>query len=207
MRIARLLSVMGGGRSASRRGLNLGGMEGGLPNPWGGGVLHREGGRRGDLPNLRGSASRGGSAQPWGVCIWEGSAQPRGVCICGDLGVCPTRGGSAQPWGGLHRGDWGGVYPTRGGLLPGGVCPTQGESALGVCIWGGVCPTTRSANGCGGEDPLPLWTEWHTSVKTLPWVIALWVMAIWEPHPTPPCEQNDRQTRLKTLPSRNVISG
>ena len=35
---------------------------------------------------------------------------------------------------------------------PGGVCPTRG-----VCIRGG-----------GWADPLPLWTEWHTGIKTLP---------------------------------------
>ena len=93
----------------------------------------------------------GRSAQPGGLHP-GGSAQPQGVCIKGGLpnpvGVC-TQEGSAQPSGV-------------------GVCPGVGSVSRGVCP---TPPSPRSAYRGVGQAPLPpppLWTEWHTGVKTLP---------------------------------------
>ena len=120
------------------------------------------------------SYHRGGgeSAQPRGVCIRGGGLpNPGGVCIQKGLHperVCPTPGksasrrvyptpeGSAQPWG---KSASRGVCPTLGGLpnLGGSLHPGGSAQTQGVCIQGGVGQTTS-----------PLWTEWHTRVKTLP---------------------------------------
>ena len=112
---------------------------------WGGG----EG-----LPNLEG-LHPGRSAQPGGGGVWP---TRRGM----HLGVLPDPRGYAS--GGLHRG-----YLHGGGLpnLEGNLHP--GMTAWGVCIQGGLpTPLPRSAYVGVGQTPLPLWTEWHTGVKTLP---------------------------------------
>ena len=129
-------------------------LEGGLPNPGGSasGGPPQGGLHPGEVcPILGGSASR-----------WE-SAQSQGVCIKGL--VCPTPGGSASRWGSAKPQ---GVCIQVGGL------PNPGGSAsrglhLGGSASRGVHPILGVCMGGGWADPLPLWTEWHTSVIiTLP---------------------------------------
>ena len=85
----------------------------------------------------------GGGCLPRGVCIKVGVCQmgglSRGVCI---QGVCPR--GSA----------WGGIYPRRGRF----------------CIQGGLPGGSLHPGGVPMREvgQTPLWTEWHTGVKTLP---------------------------------------
>ena len=90
------------------------------------------------------------------------SSRMRTTCLLtiSGQGVCPTPGVCIQ----------GGVCPAQGGLHPWrGVCPSWG-----VCIQGDL-PNPGGSSQPGGSasrgvwaDPLPLWTEWHTGVKTLP---------------------------------------
>ena len=77
-------------------------------------------------------------------------------------GVCPTLGvGSASREG---------VYPTPGGLHPEGFVQPRGVLHPG---------------GEVGQTPSPLWTEWHTSVKTLPcpklrlWAVKTGFRSVW----------------------------
>ena len=88
-----------------------------------------------------------------GVCFPGG-----GSVRSGGGGVCLVRGRGVvcQVWGGcLRSGGWG--VPGRGGGVsgPGWGCAWSG----GVCAWFGGDTTT----------PSPLWTEWQTGVKILPW--------------------------------------
>ena len=100
-----------------------------------------------------------------GVCVQEGSAQPPPP-------RSSYRGGSALP--GL---------PTEGVLHPGGLPNTPRSAHRGFCIRGfciqRVClgGSTQLPQVClkrgvciwgVGQSPSPLWTEWHTGVKTLP---------------------------------------
>ena len=86
------------------------------------------------------------------TCIPVGCVPP--ACWLYRGGVCPTPGGSAS-----RR-----VSPYPGGLSnPRGVCPTWGSTSKGSLPNPG-----RSASRGVGQTPLPLWTEWHTGLKTLP---------------------------------------
>ena len=107
-----------------------------------------------------------------GVCSQAGCLLPGG-CLLWGWGVC-SGGGVSTPGGG--------VSASRGVSVPGwGVSAPGGVSALGDLLWGGlllggVC----SQGGCllpgkvwypsmhWGRHP-PLWTEWQTGVKILPW--------------------------------------
>ena len=93
---------------------------------------------------------------PRGGLLWVGGRLPGGVCSGGSVqgGVCP--GVSAHEC--LSRG----CLP--GGTLPsGGVC--QGVCA---CPWGCTPPVPRGRHPPDPEADAPLWTKWHTGVKTLP---------------------------------------
>ena len=126
------------------------------------------------------SASRGWVCIQGWVCILGGGGR---ICIHPGEGFC--LGGSA--WRGLHPGGLprgstplglhpggvciqggictGGLHPgglrlrgsaSRGGGLPKAVCLGRYVQPPQVCLWG------------VGQNPFPLWTEWHTGVKTLP---------------------------------------
>ena len=124
----------------------------------------------------------------------------RGMYIpaCTGQGVCVSQ--HAMGRGGVWQGCLAegclpvGVCP--GGCLFGGVCPggclPRGVSAQGVCLpRGGVSAQGVSAQGCvcpGVARHPPV----GVSAQGLP---------------DTPCEQNDWQTGVKTLPCRNFVAG
>ena len=119
------------------------------------------------FPGGGGCLVRGVSAAGGGVC--SGGSAPGG-CLVSGRGVSAPGGvcsGGCMLWGGLVLG---GVCLSWGGsLLPGEGCLLQG-----VCSWGvsgpGGCLLVGGVGipACTEADP-PLWTEWQTGVKILPW--------------------------------------
>ena len=138
-----------------------------------------------------------GSVHSWGVSALGGGVfTPRGVSALGEGGVC-SQGvsglGVSAPRGVCSRGVCSGGCLLLGGLLGGcllreegvgvsasvgvypwgcllGGCLLRGVSALGgLSALGGVC----SWGACGipacTKADTPLWTEWQTGAKILPW--------------------------------------
>ena len=89
--------------------------------------------------------------------------------MCGGLclgGLCPG-GGWGWLWGGLCRGGVSVRGSLSGGLSVQGVSVplSRGVLVQGVSVWEWV----SVRRGLPDRDPPPpLWTEWHTGVKTLP---------------------------------------
>ena len=120
---------------------------------------------------LRGAVcSRGG-------CLLRGCLLPGGVC----LGGCLLPGWCLLWWGVYSGGSALGVsapgeclLPGRcllpgGCLLLGGVCSLGVSAPRGVSAWGGVCSQGVVSQHALRQTPPPLWTEWQTGAKILPW--------------------------------------
>ena len=137
-------------------------------------------------------ASRGcllwGVCLVWG-CVWSRGVSGRGVCVwSGEVGVPGLKGcvwsGGCLVWGEegvvcLVQGEGGGVSGPGGGvvcLVWGVVCLVRGLGGLciwsgwGVClVWWGSASVPCGIPPPGPGTPPPLWTEWQTGVKILPW--------------------------------------
>ena len=106
-----------------------------------------------------------------GVYLVLGGALSPGGCVS-DPGGFLTQGG-VWPSGVWPRGVWwGGVHLTQGVSLTWGL----GVSDLGgwgLSDLGGVWPGGLLLEGSASDTP-PLWTEWQTGVKILPWPQLHW---------------------------------
>ena len=110
-----------------------------------------------------------------GICFPGGGLQSWGVPGPGGVGVgCLVRGGVCLVQGGVCLVQ--GVAAWSGGCMPGlgGVCLVQGGlPGLGgvSLVWGVSAWSWGGLAGPGGSPYWrpPLWTEWQTGVKILPW--------------------------------------
>ena len=128
----------------------------------------------------------GGVSALGGVCSQGGGVCSQGGCLLWWVsapGVCT--GGCLLPEGGLLRGVCSGgvcsqgASAPRGGVYSGGVCSRGMSAPGGVCSQG--CLLLRGVSAPGGvclsacwdttprEQTPPLWTEWQTGAKILPW--------------------------------------
>ena len=112
-----------------------------------------------------------------GVCL------PGGVCLGG---VCP--GGCVSFPGGFAQG----CLPRVRGCLPGGCLPRGCLPGEGVSAQGRVC-LPRRVSAYGGVCPGGVFAQGGVC------------LGVSGRHP--PCEQNDWQTGVKTLPCRNFVAG
>ena len=159
-----------------------GGGEGGVPGPGGGTWSRGEGGvylvPGGDVPGPGGVYLVPGGVGV-GVYLVRGSVPGPGGCTWSCGGVYLLQGGTWSLGGVPDPGGctWsrGGVYLVRGGVPgPRGVYLIWGVYLVpGVyLVWGGVPGPGGGTWFQGGVYPVrysPLWTEWQTGVKILPW--------------------------------------
>ena len=96
----------------------------------------------------------------------------RSLTVCRSLlpGGCLLQGGVCLLWGGcLLPGGW--VCLLWEVSAPGGGCLLwRGICSWGVCVCsGGVCSGGGIPACTEADTPPPLWTEWQTGAKILPW--------------------------------------